>query len=168
MSDTREQILLSSSSIDPDYLNLVDCSDVKVVTITNTYGRNNFQVSSTKGLFPDNEYMLSDGTNSEFVTIDYVTADNNAIRIHTVNPITQVYDVNRVKIYKISTSVVYAADSRISRYFTWYANIKWSTHQSNTAFTIEPVVNITTHDGFIFLENGAISKDGYFTLMPSS
>lgn len=170
------QILLSLENIDqyPDYANLIlenfqntnmlDTCSVKVTSIT--VSDDDIDVYSTEGLYPGNDYIISDGIHSEGVKIKSVNKLNGINRVVLTEPVQYSYNLATTQMFRTNAVISKgsASDPGKSLSETWAANINWQGLDGSTPFVITAAPNISESASFSMSDNMQITSDGYFTL----
>ena len=176
VEDVICQILLEFETTDqyPDYKNFIvedflntNMIDVLSVKVTGAVtGDDSVDVDSVTGLMPGSCYMLSDGIRSEYVQIKSINRENGINRIIMTDPVENTYEISSSMMYRTSAVIKkgYAEGNSASALSAWYANTEWRGSTAGDEFSVEPVIDQSTANLYIYEERAALSGNGYFTL----
>lgn len=140
------ELAIEDSNIYPDYNNLLvenfkstyDVDQTAVLVTSSAAGDSSINVSSLSQLKVGNLYMLTDGTQSEYVTVAGLIKNGTTYRVTLTANITNVYKDNAAYLYRTTSKVGNgkASGSGITSNTSWNPSLVWSGEGSSVESTV--------------------------------
>ena len=139
------ELAIEDSNIYPDYNNLLvenfkstsDVDQTAVLVTSSAAGDSSINVSSLSQLKTGNLYMLTDGTQSEYVTVAGLIKNGTTYRVTLTANITNVYKDNTAYLYRTTSKVGNgkASGSGVTSNVSFNPSLVWTGEGSSVAST---------------------------------